>query len=320
MTTTSSEGGAGKPRDEAVAPRVAVVIPCFRQAHFLGQAIESVLDQSRAADEVVVVDDGSPDNTSEVAANHPHVRCIRQDNAGLAGARNRGLSETTSEFIVFLDADDRLLRDALEIGVEALHSQEDCAFVWGFNRPIDAEGEPIGEISNPFAGEATYARLLARNVVGPPAGVMFRRGPVVELGGFSGALHSAEDQNLYLRLARKHRFFCHGRTVAEYRYHGAKMSSDHARMLRAVLEVLREEAAWVGDQRSLQAAIAAGRRHARLSYDVAPRIDALADSIRDGDWSGAIGMVPLLSRTPVLSLIETWRRLQARMRQSADSA
>jgi hypothetical protein len=91
-------------------------------------------------------------------------------------------------------------------------------------------------------------------------------------------------------------------------------------MLRAVLEVLREEAAWVGDQRSLQAAIAAGRRHARLSYDVAPRIDALADSIRDGDWSGAIGMVPLLSRTPVLSLTESWRRLQARIRRSAGSA
>ena len=320
MTTTSSEGDAGSSHDEAVAPRVAVVIPCFRQAHFLGQAIESVLDQSRAADEVVVVDDGSPDNTAEVAAHYPGVRCIRQDNSGLAGARNRGLGETASEFIVFLDADDRLLREALEIGVEALRSQEDCAFVWGFNCPIDAGGERIGDISNPFAGEATYARLLERNVVGPPAGVMFRRGPVVELGGFSGALPSAEDQNLYLRLARKHRFFCHGRTVAEYRYHGAKMSSDHARMLRAVLEVLREEAAWAGDEQPLQAAIAAGRRHARLSYDVAPRIDALADSIRDGDWLGAFGMVPLLSRTPVLAMTETWRRLQTRLRRSADSA
>lgn len=181
MTTTSSEREAGSPHDGAVAPRVAVVIPCFRQAHFLGQAIESVLDQSRAADEVVVVDDGSPDNTAEVAANYPGVRCIRQDNAGLAGARNRGLGETASEFIVFLDADDRLLREALEIGVEALQSQEDGAFVWGFNCPIDAGGERIGDISNPFAGEATYARLLERNVVGPPAGVMFRRGPAVEL-------------------------------------------------------------------------------------------------------------------------------------------
>src|SRR5215212_9690625 len=93
-------------------PLVSVVIPCYNQAHFLSEAIESVLAQTHPNFEIIVVDDGSTDNTSEVAARYPGVRHIRQDNQGLAAARNTGLRESKGTCLVFLDADDRLLPNA----------------------------------------------------------------------------------------------------------------------------------------------------------------------------------------------------------------
>src|SRR5215217_62523 len=119
-----AEGGAaseasslGSPekseRDEPREPLVSVVIPCYNQAHFLKEAIESVLKQSYAHYEIVVVDDGSTDETSEVASSYEGVRLIRQENRGLAEARNTGIKHSEGDFLVFLDADDRLLPEAL---------------------------------------------------------------------------------------------------------------------------------------------------------------------------------------------------------------
>ena len=95
--------------ERAEAALVSVVIPCYNQAHFLGEAIESVLAQTYPHLEIVVVDDGSTDNTGEVAARYPGVRYVRQENQGLAAARNTGLRHSSGDYLVFLDADDRLL-------------------------------------------------------------------------------------------------------------------------------------------------------------------------------------------------------------------
>src|SRR5215218_6482487 len=111
---------------------VSVVIPCYNQAHFLDEAIESVLSQSYTNFEVIVVDDGSEDETARVASGYaledPRVCLIRQ--------QNRGLAEARGEYVVFLDSDDRLLGDALAVGVRELESHPRCAFVSGHYRPI----------------------------------------------------------------------------------------------------------------------------------------------------------------------------------------
>jgi hypothetical protein len=85
--------------------RVSVIIPCYNQAHYLGDALASVAAQTHGQHEVIVVDDGSTDNTVEVAARYPGVRYVRQDNAGLAAARNTGIQHSTGDRLVFLDAD-----------------------------------------------------------------------------------------------------------------------------------------------------------------------------------------------------------------------
>src|SRR5918999_3301771 len=122
---------------------VTVIIPCYNQAHFLGEAIRSALDQGYSNKEVIVVDDGSTDRTAEVAGRYAGVETIRQENRGLAAARNRGLEGSRGEYVVFLDADDRLAGGALSVGAGSLDTHPDCAFVYGNVRLIDANGSLI---------------------------------------------------------------------------------------------------------------------------------------------------------------------------------
>ncbi|PYL19270.1 MAG: hypothetical protein DMF41_10205, partial [Verrucomicrobia bacterium] len=107
-------------------PLVSVVIPCYDQAHFLSEAIESVLAQTYPHFELVVVDDGSNDNTAAVVNRYPGIRYFRQENQGLAAARNAGLRQTMGEYLVFLDSDDRLLPSALEAGLRCFRENPAC--------------------------------------------------------------------------------------------------------------------------------------------------------------------------------------------------
>src|SRR5436190_1048483 len=99
------------------APSIALVINTYEQAHFLPASIESSLAQKVPFDQIIVVDDGSTDNPAAVVAGYPDVRLIRQSNAGLAAARNTGLDAVSSDFIMFLDADDLLTPSAVCSGM-----------------------------------------------------------------------------------------------------------------------------------------------------------------------------------------------------------
>jgi glycosyltransferase involved in cell wall biosynthesis len=220
-------------------PLVSVVIPCYGQAHFLPEAIESALDQTHPHVEVVVVDDGSPDNTREVASRYPGVRCVVQANMGLAAARNTGIRRSAGEFIVLLDADDRLLPGALEEGLRCLDRYpESCAAVGGYG-VIGFDGSPIGPPVHPPAPEDPYLRLFEDNYVGAPASIFYRRSIFSEVGFFDPSIDAAADYDMYLRIARLHPITCHRALVSEYRKHGRSMSRDPALMLRMTRTVLQ---------------------------------------------------------------------------------
>jgi glycosyltransferase involved in cell wall biosynthesis len=121
-------------------PLVSVIITSYNQAHFLNDAIESVLTQTYSRFEIVVVDDGSTDNAAEVVARYPGVRYMRQDNQGLSAARNTGLRESNGAYLTFLDADDRYLPSALETGVNCLREHPKCGFVSGHHSLISSNG------------------------------------------------------------------------------------------------------------------------------------------------------------------------------------
>ena len=222
-----------------------MVIPCYNQAHFLGEAIDSVLSQSYTDFEVIVVDDGSQDDTQGVASTYvdedPRVRLVSQENRGLAGARNRGLAESRGEYVVFLDSDDRLAEAALEVGVRELEANPDCAFVSGQYRAISADGDAYAVPRRGRVGGDHYLALLEDNYISMPASVMYRRWVFEEVGGFDGSVDAAADWDLYLRVARRYPIYHHGEVVADYRWHGANMTNDPALMLRATVLVLRAQ-------------------------------------------------------------------------------
>lgn len=220
-----------------MARLVSVIIPCYEQAHFLAEAVESALAQSYHPLDVTVVDDGSRDATAEVAASYPDVRCVRQHNLGVSAARNAGLRATHGEYVVFLDADDRLLPGAAEAGVAALEGDPTAALAAGRIRRMTIDGAPLPTTVRTRVTGDHYAALVRRCWLGVPD-VMHRRSALVAVGGFDRRRRYAEDYDLYLRLARRFPMVDHYTQIAEYREHPGSLSRDWERMLVATLAVL----------------------------------------------------------------------------------
>ena len=224
--------------DQEMHPLVSVVIPCYNQSGFLAEAIESALSQTYPTVEIIVVDDGSTDNTAAVAALYSGVHCIRQNNQGLAAARNTGMRASHGDILVFLDADDRLMPEALNHGVQHLLNSPESAFVSGRYRYIKEDGSIMHEYSQEPADPDPYAAFLQGNYIGMHATVAYRRAVIEAEGGFNPSLPACEDYDLYLRIARKHPVSVHDHLVAEYRQHGNNMSRDPRLMLKTALAVL----------------------------------------------------------------------------------
>lgn len=239
-------------------PLISVVIPCYNHAQYLREAVLSATSPAHAV-EVIVVDDGSPDHTAEVVEElqrtvSTEIRYVRQENAGLSGARNRGQRESRGEFLVFLDADDRLTPGGLDAGVAALQAHPASAFVFGRCLMMDRDGTLLPTPEQPPLVKDHYRELLRRNYIWMPATVMFRREAVAWAGGFNSAVNASADYDLYLHIARHRPVHDHGQVVAHYRRHDTNMSGNASRMLRETLAVLRGQRPFLeGDVASLEA-------------------------------------------------------------------
>ena len=284
--------------ERAGAALVSVVIPCHNQARFLGEAIESALAQSYPHLEVVVVDDGSTDNTQEVAARYPGVRCVRQENRGLAGARNAGIRRTNGSHLVFLDADDRLLPGALGAGLRALEGHPECAFAAGRCRFVAFDGSPLPTPAQPSVREDHYLALLSYNHIWITATVVFRRAALEAVGVFDGSVGPSADYDLYLRIARDHPVRCHDGVVAEYRRHGTNMTRNSALMLGAVVTTLRRQWPYVKGDSRYKEAYKAGMRFWRNLHGE-PSVEQVRAHIEAEEWGQTIrGLLVLLRYHP----------------------
>jgi glycosyltransferase involved in cell wall biosynthesis len=290
LSAPQEERGAGS------GPLVSVVIPCYNQAHFLSEAIESTLSQSYESFEIIVVDDGSTDNTSEVASRYPQqVRLIRQENRGLSGARNTGLAESEGEYVVFLDADDRLLPGALEVGVRELEAHPECAFVYGHVKLIATDGSLLKIPRQPYV-EDHYATLLHYNYIRMPAMVMYRRAVFEVVGDFDTSVDATADWDLYLRIAREYPVHHHGEVVAEYRrQHGTNMTGNPAFMLKATVAVLRVQRKHIKGNKLYKQAYRTGLNKGQEYYGV-PLADEVRTDVRRREWKRALRGVLVLLR------------------------
>ena len=213
---------------------VAIVIPCFRHARFLGRAIDSALAQTVAPAEIIVVDDGSPDDVATVGQRYAALRLIRQDNRGPSAARNAGMATAASGKVIFLDADDVLFPGAVSAGLRAFADEPEAGFVYGAFRKTGWLGSR--EHARP---PSTRLDLIRSNTIGMVGAVMFDRLKLCEAGGFDETLWLAEDWDVYLRLSRRHPFRGHGQAVACYHRHRGNTTNDVARM-RSGIEVVRQ--------------------------------------------------------------------------------
>jgi glycosyltransferase involved in cell wall biosynthesis len=215
---------------------ISVIIPAYNSADFLAEAIESILGQTQAVTEIVVVDDGSTDNSKSVCDRYPSIKYIYQANQGLPGARNKGIEVSHGEYLIFLDADDCLLPEAVEIGLDCLDGHSEAGFVFG--RYLFRSINPDGSYSTqPLFDEppavASYATILAAQHNIQCATAMIRRDAIESVGGFP---IGEEDLSLFLRIAREYPIYFHDRVVSEYRYHGGNESSKSVKMLVQTLD------------------------------------------------------------------------------------
>lgn len=222
---------------------VSVIIPSYNHAHYLACALESVLHQTFADWEAIVVDDGSTDNTRSVAAgfNDSRVHYIYQENQGLSAARNTGIRAAVGEYLTFLDADDEWHPSFLSTCVGALSRNRDPRIVGVYTSNVfmDETGRIL-----PQAGVSVVPphELRATQVVSrfsPPVhAVMIRADVVREVGMFDEALHAAEDLDLWLRVTRRYTLLGIPEPLARYRIYTGSMSSDAAKMYQNRMAVM----------------------------------------------------------------------------------
>ena len=274
--------------------RISVIIPCHNYGKFVSDAIESVLRQSYGRFEIIVVDDDSSDNTYEVAGRYSNVRYIRTGRKNVSAARNLGLSQSTGGYVVFLDADDRLLPCAFETGLNALSEHPECPMVFGRYRIINADGSDLNKVQ-PFISNVQYLDMLSHNHIGNPGSVIYRAEIFDVVGGFDETLGPAADFEIYLRIGRNHAIFAHPREVVEYRLHPGNMSKDATLMLDAIMKVFKAQDAYVTADPAYTAALQAGMRK-YLRHYYYPNIHELKSRLGDHRWVPALSTARLLSR------------------------
>lgn len=218
-----------------------MIIPCYKQAHFLPDAIDGALKQTHQELEVVVVDDGSTDNTAAVVARYPRVKCVRQGNRGLAEARNAGFRASTGEYVLFLDADDRLTPNAVETHVSCFAKNPEAGFVVGDIDHISSDGSYLGSPRWPVLTANQYRELLKGNHVANTIAVMFRREVISKVGGFKNAFDAVADYELLLNAARQYSSAHHRDVVAHYRRHAEAMSRRGSMMLEAMDRLMQTQ-------------------------------------------------------------------------------
>lgn len=253
------------PARAAAAPLVSIIIPCYNAEQYLREAIESVLRQSHAPVEILVVDNGSTDRSGQIAQQYP-VRYLRLDAPNLCAARNAGIRESSGAYLAFLDADDRLMPRGIEAGVRLLEERPEYAMTVGDHVFISRDGAWHSGSSKKCLQGSHYGELLRSNFIEMISSALFRRSLFERVGLFDVSLRAAEDYDLYLRIARENSILCHPKVIAEYRIHEAELSRNSEVMLASSLLVLERQRPFVGENDGLRAAYAYGMRFWRRKY------------------------------------------------------
>ena len=222
-------------------PLVSVIVPAFNAANTIGDTLRSISQQTYAALEIIVVDDGSTDATAEIARRHgdPRLRIVAKANGGVASARNAGICSSKGAFVAFIDADDlwHPTKIAKQLRV-LLAGGDDMALVYAPFRLIDGQGRVLASPHKYGVNGWVIHRHFHSNLVGNGSALLVRRSVLEEFGGFDSWLvkqgaEGCEDLLLQLRIAARYRFGEVSEYLVGYRRLPDNMSSNTDQMIRS---------------------------------------------------------------------------------------
>ncbi|MHC1741665.1 MAG: glycosyltransferase family 2 protein [Syntrophobacteraceae bacterium] len=215
-------------------PIISVIVPTYSHGDFILESLHSVFAQTYGNYEIIVINDGSPDNTRRLLEPYitsGQIKYIEQANAGQGAARNRGLAEAAGAFIAFLDDDDLWPTDKLEWQLRELQTHPDAVLVYGF---IEVFGDctPFRHPRDQGPGGNVQKDLFRGNFLRSPGQTLIRSGALRRVNGFDSAIWGADDWDLWIRLARIGHFSYAPRLALRYRVHPSNASRDFLRMYR----------------------------------------------------------------------------------------
>lgn len=223
---------------------ISVLMPIYKGERFVAHAIESVLGQTYPHIELIIVNDGSPDNSAAVIRHYladVRVKYIEQQNAGVASARNTALRHATGAYIGLCDQDDEWLPHKAEKQIAYMQAHPDAGLVHGDVDYIDENGQPLPH--EPYFPAAVSGQCFARMYMGNPVmavAAVFRRSLVDAIGGFDPSIKYADDYDLWLRIAAQHAVGYIDEPVARYRWHAENNSHHQVAIREYTLRVLRK--------------------------------------------------------------------------------
>jgi glycosyltransferase involved in cell wall biosynthesis len=248
-------------------PLVSVIVPCYNQGSVLAEAVDSALAQTYQHREVIVIDDGSTDDTAAIAASYgPQIRLIRQENRGLPAARNAGIACARGTLMGLLDADDRWLPRKLEVEVPWF-ADPAVGLVHGSYRKFPATFPGAGEVRKARGERTGFHGILGFNLVGAPVSALFRRSVFDRAGRFDESLRGIEDWDLWIRLSALSGIIASDALTAEYRLSAESVSRKYEEMYRCLLQVIEKNRFHHGDCAACRRAVRKARQHANAYYD-----------------------------------------------------
>jgi glycosyltransferase involved in cell wall biosynthesis len=286
-------------------PLISVIMPCYNHGRFLPEAVASLQAQVCPHWECIIVNDGSTDDTAQVAAklatDDSRVRLISQENRGLSAARNRGLAEARGQLVHFLDADDYILPEMYRKMAQMFQTRSDVSVVYCGYQFVTADRELLNSIPALPESADVFHDLLERNLW-PCHAVMVRKTALDAVAVFDEALNACEDWDLWLRIASTERKFVPvSGEFACYRRLSDSMSSDGWHMLDLGFAVIEKNSHWHKACRLCKAAATRGR-HRWCGYCW----KRIGSQVTDAPTSDLLAYVRLFLRMARTDLRLTW--------------
>jgi glycosyltransferase involved in cell wall biosynthesis len=228
---------------------VSVIIPAYNAGLFLRETLLSVFDQTYKDFEMIVIDDGSTDNTSMILDElRQKVKSIKQSNRGPSAARNAGVNLAQGKYLVFLDSDDLMLPGMLSEQVKYLEAHPELSLVYsnGYRFRVDKNGEETRELMTktgeiiPLTPQSNPSEMIIPRNLFPIDVAMVKRDAVLEVGCFDESLSSIEDWDLWFRILTKYPAAYLDLPAAKYRIRPGSNSSDTLRNLRDYEKVMEK--------------------------------------------------------------------------------